>query len=157
VHPHVRKHPRRQPTTADQIRAAQRETLRRLKRQAAAHPDSAIAEGVSDPWVRSLCDLAEAQIRDNTARWCPHLAGDSHPQPIHEVAWMPGRFACDRCVAAGVFVIPPPADRICDRCGVDTLGTGIYTGAAMAGLLTVDYGLCPACFGQVKATMGGGG
>lgn len=139
----------------DQVRAAIRETLQRMERQAATHPDSAITNSHPDPWVRALVTWYERLITTDRARWCSHLRAGVSPRPIHATAWIPGLVACDLCVALGVFVVTGRADRLCDRCGKDTLGEGIYNGAASLGALTIDYGLCPACFHHVKRSMEG--
>lgn len=140
----------------DQARAAVRETIQRLEQRARTHPNSAAGEGHPDPWVGALGAWWEQQIRANRVRYCRHILAGG-PRPVHGCAWMPGSLACDLCVGLGVFVLTGKADRVCDRCGVDTLGEGIYTGAASLGLVSIEYGLCPGCFRQVKASIEQGG
>lgn len=136
----------------DQLQAATRETHQRMDWIAGLHPDSAATDGHRDPWVHDLADQLLKLIDTHQARWCPHLAGGS-AQPMHAAAWLPGIIACDLCVALGIFGVEGQADRICDRCGTDTLGQGIHTGQASIGPIEISYGACEACFAAIKTSM----
>jgi hypothetical protein len=137
------------PGEEDQLRAAVRETVTRLEARAASHPNSAESDGHPHPWVRALADWFEQEIHARRIFYCRHVH-TAGPRPVHAAAWLPGIIACDLCVALGLFDLQGAADRICDRCGMDTLEVGIFTGAASLGLLTIDYGLCPGCFDDLK-------
>jgi hypothetical protein len=138
---------------ADQARAAQREAVRRLEARAKVEPGSEFGDDHPDPWVHALGDFYERLLLDGGALWCPHLRPGAGPQPLHAAAWMPSLIACDLCVLVGVFVVEGAADRICDRCGLDTLEVGISQGAATVGPLTIAYGICPSCFEQIRRRM----
>ena len=137
----------------DQLRAATREQLRMIEARVRAHPEgSAHGDGHPHPWVEALGDWWEAELRAGRVRTCRHLH-PSTPQPMHGCAWMPGLLACSMCVALGAFNVTGPADRICDRCSLDTLEVGIYNGAAMLGPVSIEYGVCPDCYREIKGSI----
>jgi len=124
----------------DQLQAAAAHARRVVARAATEHGNLApVHHPPAGGWLAGQLRELLTQLRDRTARACPHLHDAA--QLIHAAAWAPARLVCTACLHT---LDPDPIENTrCDRCHqpADTLRGNV----AAIGPLLYTYALCPPC------------
>jgi hypothetical protein len=134
----------------DQHQAAARDVRAGVTRALADDDRLVLDEGRTLPGglVLGMCATLVGW-RAGRGETCDHCADPRVAQPVIIAAWRPDRVVCAECIHLLSLPRGSDRDKTCDECGWvcagPERGDGVWPGMAVAGSVSLLYGLCGGC------------